>query len=54
MYDTNSETDPWKARLIVTLLLEARAFGIDRWDKQVRRVIGSWSRFTDEYRTKYL
>ncbi|KAI6175395.1 Peptidase-M3 domain-containing protein [Aphelenchoides bicaudatus] len=54
IYDSGSETDPWKARLLVFFLLEIRALGIDKWDKQTRSVIGSWSRFMDEYRQKYL
>lgn len=54
IYDTNSETDPWKVRLLILHLLEIRAIGIDRWDKRTRSIIGSWSRFMDQYRNKYL
>ncbi|KAI6211878.1 Peptidase-M3 domain-containing protein [Aphelenchoides besseyi] len=47
-------TSPWKNRLIMLYLMEIKALGVDRWDKKTRSLIGSWSRFMDQYRVKYL
>uniref|UniRef100_A0AC35FA18 Peptidase M3A/M3B catalytic domain-containing protein n=1 Tax=Panagrolaimus sp. PS1159 TaxID=55785 RepID=A0AC35FA18_9BILA len=53
LYQSES-LDPWKKRLIEWYLLEIRASGMDKTDEKERKVIGSWSRFIDEYRSKYL
>uniref|UniRef100_A0AC34PXD0 Peptidase M3A/M3B catalytic domain-containing protein n=1 Tax=Panagrolaimus sp. JU765 TaxID=591449 RepID=A0AC34PXD0_9BILA len=55
LYDSNdADVDQWKQRLIEWYLLEVRASGMDKTDDKERKVLGSWSRFIDEYRGKYL
>uniref|UniRef100_A0A1I7YLK3 Peptidase_M3 domain-containing protein n=1 Tax=Steinernema glaseri TaxID=37863 RepID=A0A1I7YLK3_9BILA len=55
LYENPSEDiDEWKLRLIEWYLLEIKASGLDKHDQKTRKLIGSWSHFVDEYRSKYL
>uniref|UniRef100_A0AC35UGN9 Peptidase_M3 domain-containing protein n=1 Tax=Rhabditophanes sp. KR3021 TaxID=114890 RepID=A0AC35UGN9_9BILA len=48
------EKNKWISRLVEYYLLEERAVGLDKRDEKTRKLIGSWNRFIDEYRAKYL
>ncbi|KAK0406082.1 hypothetical protein QR680_018359 [Steinernema hermaphroditum] len=55
LYENPSEDmDEWKLRLVEWYLLEIKASGLDKHDQKTRKLIGSWSHFVDEYRSKYL
>ncbi|TMS38816.1 hypothetical protein L596_005456 [Steinernema carpocapsae] len=55
LYENPSEDmDEWKLRLVEWYLLEIKASGLDKHDDKTRKLIGSWSRFVDEFRSKYL
>ncbi|VDM47075.1 unnamed protein product [Toxocara canis] len=54
LYDKRFDMDNWKIRLLEYYLLEIKASGLDRHDERTRKLIGSWSKFVDEYRAKYL
>uniref|UniRef100_A0A0M3ITY5 Peptidase_M3 domain-containing protein n=1 Tax=Ascaris lumbricoides TaxID=6252 RepID=A0A0M3ITY5_ASCLU len=54
LYNKRYDMDNWKVRLLEYYLLEMKASGLDRHDEKTRKLIGSWSKFVDEYRAKYL
>ncbi|KAK5970941.1 Oligopeptidase A [Trichostrongylus colubriformis] len=54
LYDAKEGLDEWQLRLLEWYLLEIRASGLDRRDEKTRKLIGSWNRFIDEYRSKYI
>uniref|UniRef100_A0A7I4YQ75 Peptidase_M3 domain-containing protein n=1 Tax=Haemonchus contortus TaxID=6289 RepID=A0A7I4YQ75_HAECO len=54
LYDAKEGLTEWQLRLLEWYLLEIRASGMDRRDDKTRKLIGSWSRFIDEYRSKYI
>uniref|UniRef100_A0A915CI95 Peptidase M3A/M3B catalytic domain-containing protein n=1 Tax=Parascaris univalens TaxID=6257 RepID=A0A915CI95_PARUN len=54
LYSKRYDMDNWKVRLLEYYLLEMKASGLDRHDEKTRKLIGSWSKFVDEYRAKYL
>ncbi|MFH4973781.1 hypothetical protein AB6A40_000490 [Gnathostoma spinigerum] len=54
LYENRTELDEWQLKLIEWYQLEIRASGFDKHDEKSRKLIGSWSKFIDEYRTKYL
>lgn len=54
IYDNGQDLDQWKLRLVELYLLEIKAIGMDRQDEKSKKIIGSWSKMTDEYRSKYL
>ncbi|ETN76633.1 TFIIE alpha subunit [Necator americanus] len=54
LYDTKEGLTEWQLRLLEWYLLEVRASGLDKTDEKTRKLIGSWSKFIDEYRSKYI
>ncbi|KAK6058969.1 hypothetical protein COOONC_03444 [Cooperia oncophora] len=54
LYDAKEGLTEWQLRLLEWYLLEFRASGLDRRDDKSRKLIGSWNRFIDEYRSKYI
>ncbi|WKY07381.1 hypothetical protein Q1695_007099 [Nippostrongylus brasiliensis] len=54
LYDAKEGLDEWQLRLLEWYLLEIRASGLDKRDQKTRKLIGSWSKFVDEYRSKYI
>lgn len=51
--DTLPDMDKWKIRLIEWYLLEIRSNGLNIYDTNKRKILGSWSRFIDEYSAKF-
>ncbi|RCN32719.1 peptidase family M3 [Ancylostoma caninum] len=54
LYDSKEGLNEWQLRLLEWYLLEVRASGLDKTDEKTRKLIGSWSKFIDEYRSKYI
>ncbi|VDO81424.1 unnamed protein product [Heligmosomoides polygyrus] len=54
LYDSKNGLNEWQLRLLEWYLLEIRASGLDKKDDKTRKLIGSWSKFIDEYRSKYI
>ncbi|CAB3409145.1 unnamed protein product [Caenorhabditis bovis] len=54
LYDNKEGLDEWQSRLLEWYLLEMKASGLDKHDEKTRKLLGSWSRFIDEYRSKYI
>ncbi|KHJ93812.1 hypothetical protein OESDEN_06270 [Oesophagostomum dentatum] len=54
LYDSKEGLNEWQLRLLEWYLLEVRASGLDRTDEKTRKLIGSWSKYIDEYRSKYI
>ncbi|EPB72702.1 TFIIE alpha subunit [Ancylostoma ceylanicum] len=54
LYDSKEGLTEWQLRLLEWYLLEVRASGLDKTDEKTRKLIGSWSKFIDEYRSKYI
>ncbi|VDM68566.1 unnamed protein product [Strongylus vulgaris] len=54
LYDSKEGLNEWQLRLLEWYLLEVRASGLDRTDDKTRKLIGSWSKYIDEYRSKYI
>ncbi|CAD6196729.1 unnamed protein product [Caenorhabditis auriculariae] len=54
LYESKEGMNEWQLRLLEWYLLEIKASGLDRHDEKTRKLLGSWSRFIDEYRSKYI
>ncbi|CAJ0579686.1 unnamed protein product, partial [Mesorhabditis spiculigera] len=54
MYDKKDGLDEWQLRLLEWYILELKANGHDRQDEKTRKILGSWNRFIDQYRSKYI
>uniref|UniRef100_A0A0K0FXI9 Neurolysin, mitochondrial (inferred by orthology to a human protein) n=1 Tax=Strongyloides venezuelensis TaxID=75913 RepID=A0A0K0FXI9_STRVS len=48
------DKNKWIMKLIEYYLLEERAIGYDKTEEKTRKLLGSWSKFIDEYRAKYI
>ncbi|KAF1755644.1 hypothetical protein GCK72_012094 [Caenorhabditis remanei] len=54
LYESKDGLSEWQSRLLEWYLLEIKASGLDKHDDKTRKVLGSWSKFVDEYRSKYI
>lgn len=54
LYTHKEGLDEWQLRLLEWFLLEVKASGLDKTDVKTRKLIGSWGKFVDEYRSKYI
>ncbi|CAI4223771.1 unnamed protein product [Auanema sp. JU1783] len=54
LYASKDGLNEWQLRLLEWYLLEINASGLDKTDDKVRKLMGSWGRFIDEYRSKYI
>ncbi|GMT22676.1 hypothetical protein PFISCL1PPCAC_13973 [Pristionchus fissidentatus] len=54
LYERKEGLTDWQLRLLEWYLLEIKASGWDKQDEKTRKMIGSWSRFIDEFRSKYI
>uniref|UniRef100_A0A0N4ZG04 Peptidase_M3 domain-containing protein n=1 Tax=Parastrongyloides trichosuri TaxID=131310 RepID=A0A0N4ZG04_PARTI len=52
--NSENESDKEITRLVEYYLLEERAVGFDKTDEKTRKLLGSWNRFVDEFRAKYI
>ncbi|VDM60001.1 unnamed protein product [Angiostrongylus costaricensis] len=51
LYDAKNGLSTWQLRLLEWYLLEVRASGLDITDEKSRKLIGSWNKFIDEFRS---
>ncbi|GMR45622.1 hypothetical protein PMAYCL1PPCAC_15817, partial [Pristionchus mayeri] len=54
LYERKEGLTDWQLRLLEYYLLEIKASGGDKTDDKTRKLLGSWNRFIDEYRSKYI
>ncbi|CAI5448567.1 unnamed protein product [Caenorhabditis angaria] len=54
LYEAKDGLTDWQSRLLEWYLLEIKASGLDKHDEKTRKLLGSWSKFIDEYRSKYI